>query len=78
MTDDAERRGDPACGDGTGKTEAEGIMYTKLKDGSLKLYELEKELPRSMRSGFGDVLSNRRPERRLRISASFRSISSAW
>ncbi len=46
MADDAEHRGDPACGDGSGrKTEEKGIMYTKLKDGSLKLYELEKELP---------------------------------
>jgi hydroxymethylglutaryl-CoA reductase (NADPH) len=46
MADDAERRGDPACGDGSGrKTEDEGTMYAKLKDGSLKLYELEKDLP---------------------------------
>jgi hydroxymethylglutaryl-CoA reductase (NADPH) len=46
MADDAERRGDPASGEGSGrKTEDEGIMYTKLKEGSLKLYELEKDLP---------------------------------
>jgi hydroxymethylglutaryl-CoA reductase (NADPH) len=46
MTDDAERHGNPASGDGSGReTEEESIMYTKLKNGSLKLYELEKDLP---------------------------------
>ena len=46
MTDDAERRGNPARKEGSGReTEEEGIMYTKLKNGSLKLYELEKDLP---------------------------------
>ena len=46
MADDAEHRGDPACGEGSGReTEGEDIMYTKLKNGSLKLYELEKDLP---------------------------------
>jgi hydroxymethylglutaryl-CoA reductase (NADPH) len=46
MTDDAERRGNPARGEGSGReTEEESIMYTKLKNGSLKLYELEKDLP---------------------------------
>jgi len=46
MTDDTERRGTPARGEGSGReTEEEGIMYTKLKNGSLKLYELEKDLP---------------------------------
>jgi len=46
MADDAERRGDPPCGEGSGReTDGEDIMYTKLKNGSLKLYELEKDLP---------------------------------
>jgi hydroxymethylglutaryl-CoA reductase (NADPH) len=46
MTDDAERHGNPASGDGSGhETEEERIMYTKLKNGSVKLYELEKDLP---------------------------------
>jgi len=46
MTDDAEHRGNPARREGSGReTEEEGIMYTKLKNGSLKLYELEKDLP---------------------------------
>ena len=46
MADDAEHRGNTACGEGSGReTEEEGIMYTKLKNGSLKLYELEKDLP---------------------------------
>jgi len=46
MADDAVHRGDPARGEGSGReTEEDGIMYTKLKNGSLKLYELEKDLP---------------------------------
>jgi hydroxymethylglutaryl-CoA reductase (NADPH) len=46
MADDAERRGDPVRGEGSGReTGEEEIMYTKLKNGSLKLYELEKDLP---------------------------------
>ncbi len=46
MTDDAERRGNSTRGEGSGReTEEEGIMYTKLKNGSLKLYELERDLP---------------------------------
>ena len=46
MADDAERRGDPPCGEGSSReTDGEDIMYTKLKNGSLKLYELEKDLP---------------------------------
>ncbi len=45
MADDAERRGDPACGDGSGRTTGDEGMYTKLKNGSVKLYELEKDLP---------------------------------
>jgi len=46
MADDAVHRGDPARGEGSGReTGEDGIMYTKLKNGSLKLYELEKDLP---------------------------------
>jgi hydroxymethylglutaryl-CoA reductase (NADPH) len=46
MTDDAERRDNPNCGEGSGReTEEESVMYTKLKNGSLKLYELDKDLP---------------------------------
>jgi len=46
MADDTEHRGDPTCGEGSGReTEGEDIVYTKLKNGSLKLYELEKDLP---------------------------------
>jgi hydroxymethylglutaryl-CoA reductase (NADPH) len=46
MADDAEHRGNPARGEGSGReTEEEGILYTKLKNGSLKLHELEKDLP---------------------------------
>ena len=46
MDDDAERRGNPASGEKSGReTEEEKRMYTRLKDGSLKLYELEKDLP---------------------------------
>jgi hydroxymethylglutaryl-CoA reductase (NADPH) len=46
MADDAEHRGDPACGEKSGReTEEERRLYTRLKDGSLKLYELEKDLP---------------------------------
>ena len=68
MADDAERRGDPTCGEGSGReTDGEDIMYTKLKNGSLKLYELEKDLPPldaiRVRRGFieqetGTVLEN--------------------
>jgi len=46
MDDDAEHRGDSPCGEGSGRdTGDEGNIYSKLKNGSLKLYELEKELP---------------------------------
>jgi len=41
MADDGERRGEGSSRD----PEKEGIIYTKLKNGSCKLYELEKELP---------------------------------
>ena len=46
MADDAEHRGDSIRGEGSGReTGKEDIIYTKLKNGSMKLYELEKELP---------------------------------
>ena len=46
MADDAEHRGDSIRGEGSGRdTGDEDIIYTQLKNGSLKLYELEKELP---------------------------------
>ncbi len=45
MADDAERRGDPASGEGSGRTTEDEGVYTKLKNGSVKLYELEKDLP---------------------------------
>jgi len=46
MADDGERRGDIPRGEGSSRDpEKEGIIYTKLKNGSWKLYELEKELP---------------------------------
>ncbi|MCJ7741990.1 MAG: 3-hydroxy-3-methylglutaryl-CoA reductase, partial [Methanoregula sp.] len=46
MADDAEHRGDSIRGEGSGRdTEKGDIIYTKLRNGSLKLYELEKELP---------------------------------
>ncbi len=46
MADDAEHRGDSIREEGSGRdTGKEDIIYTKLKNGSLKLYELEKELP---------------------------------
>jgi hydroxymethylglutaryl-CoA reductase (NADPH) len=46
MADDAERRGDPVRGEGSGRDpETESIIHTRLKDGLCKLYELEKELP---------------------------------
>ncbi len=41
MADDGERRGEGSSRD----PEKEGLIYTKLKNGSCKLYELEKELP---------------------------------
>jgi hydroxymethylglutaryl-CoA reductase (NADPH) len=41
MADDGERRGEGSSRD----PEKEDIIYTKLKNGSCKLYELEKELP---------------------------------
>lgn len=45
MADDGERRGDISRGEGSSRDpEKEGIIYTKLKNGSSKLYELEKEL----------------------------------
>jgi len=46
MADDAEHRGDSPRKEGSGcDTGVEGTIYSKLKNGSLKLYELEKELP---------------------------------
>jgi hypothetical protein len=46
MADDAEHCGDFPRKEGSGRdTGDEGIIYSKLKNGSLKLYELEKELP---------------------------------
>jgi hydroxymethylglutaryl-CoA reductase (NADPH) len=46
MADDAEHRGESIRGEGPGReNEEEGIIYTRLKDGSCKLYELETELP---------------------------------
>src|SRR4030042_5561684 len=46
MADDAERRGDPVRGGGSGRDpETESIIHTRLKNGSCKLYELEKEFP---------------------------------
>jgi hydroxymethylglutaryl-CoA reductase (NADPH) len=46
MADDAEHCGDSPRKEGSGRdTGEEGIIYSKLKNGSLKLYELEKELP---------------------------------
>ena len=41
MADDGERRGEGSSRD----PEKEGLIYTKLKNGSCKLYDLEKELP---------------------------------
>ena len=46
MADDAEHRGDSPRKEGSGRDTGEkGTIYSKLKNGSLKLYELEKELP---------------------------------
>ena len=46
MADDAEHRGDSIRGEGSGRdTGKEDSIYTQLKNGSLKLYELEKDLP---------------------------------
>src|SRR5512137_838850 len=46
MADDAEHRGDATRKEGTGRDSGEeDVIYSKLKSGSLKLYELEKELP---------------------------------
>ena len=46
MADDAERRGNPVSGEKSGcETDEEKRTYTRLKNGSLKLYELEKDLP---------------------------------
>ena len=46
MADDAEHRGDATRKEGTGcDSGEEDIIYSKLKTGSLKLYDLEKELP---------------------------------
>jgi hydroxymethylglutaryl-CoA reductase (NADPH) len=46
MADDAERRGDSVRGEGSGRDpETESIIHTRLKNGSCKLYELEKEFP---------------------------------
>ena len=46
MADDAEHRGDSNREEGSRHdSEKERVLYTKLKNGSCKLYELEKELP---------------------------------
>src|SRR5512136_1714716 len=46
MADDAEHCGDATRKEGTGRDSGkEDIIYSKLKTGSLKLYDLEKELP---------------------------------
>lgn len=46
MADDAEHIRDSIPGEGPGRTpEKEGIVYTRLKNGTCKLYDLEKELP---------------------------------
>jgi hydroxymethylglutaryl-CoA reductase (NADPH) len=44
MADDEEHRGDSIREEGSCDTGKEDIIYTQLKNGSLKLYELEKEL----------------------------------
>ena len=45
MADDAEHRGSTNRGEGSGReTEKDEMFFSKLRDGSLKLYELEKEL----------------------------------
>ena len=45
MADDEEHRGDSLPKEGSCRDIVEeDIIYTQLKDGSLKLYELEKEL----------------------------------
>jgi hydroxymethylglutaryl-CoA reductase (NADPH) len=45
MTDDAEHRGSSNRVAGSGReTEKDEMIFSRLKDGSLKLYELEKEL----------------------------------
>jgi hydroxymethylglutaryl-CoA reductase (NADPH) len=45
MAGDAEKRGGPARAAGSGRDKGrEDALHSKLKDGSLKLYELEKEL----------------------------------
>jgi hydroxymethylglutaryl-CoA reductase (NADPH) len=46
MADDEEHRRNSTREEGSGRdTGKEDIIYTQLKNGSLKLYELEKELP---------------------------------
>src|SRR5512137_2065615 len=46
MADDAEHCGNATRKEGTGRDSGkEDIIYSKLKTGSLKLYDLEKELP---------------------------------
>jgi hydroxymethylglutaryl-CoA reductase (NADPH) len=46
MADDAEHRVDPIRENGSNRiTDKDQVIYAHLKDGSLKLYELEKELP---------------------------------
>ncbi|MFA5346882.1 MAG: hydroxymethylglutaryl-CoA reductase (NADPH) [Methanoregula sp.] len=46
MADDAERRGESVPVEGSGRDpEKESIIFTKLKNGSYKIYELEKEFP---------------------------------
>jgi len=44
MADDEEHRGDSIREEGSCDTGKEDIIYTQLKNGTLKLYELEKEL----------------------------------
>ncbi len=78
MADDAEHRGNSIRGEGSGRDTGKGdIIYTKLKNGSLKLYELEKELPPLDAIRAGGNLSKRRPGQHLRISAYSHSILSA-
>ena len=46
MADDAEHRGNSTREEETGRDSGEkDIIFSKLKTGSLKLYDLEKELP---------------------------------
>ena len=80
MADESGHREGKGSGAKAGHNhEKDTIIHTKLKDGSLKIYELEKELaPIDAIRVRREYHRDRRPGPHWRMSASSPSMSSAW